>query len=377
MSLPGRWLRWLDGSSLEPGLRRRLSADARRHSSEAARLVADGDADGAERELAAVERIGRVLAAGADGRERARLGVLVALGCLVLVSVAIGWRPGDVPVALNVGVTELTLRLARPWRAEGDLVLASDRLRLDGDLALEAPGIALPQDVAFLDLQPLPGKTGRLQVGLFGAEAGTELRVTADGGRPSLSVGGGSLSGRINAREVRLVIKDDPGESTIDLDEPHPEVLRFSIGGHRDNPARIELPADKPWSLDGLFVDRLAFEREQGGQGRFVSTVEGGNIRLLDLGSELTLHQRDRLDLGSQVEGHYLRVGYEPKTRRFQVRFEGTGPASFNWPGRFRAQPRADAVGVPIQATAANPALGAIVFLWGLLWGVRGWMRGS
>jgi hypothetical protein len=376
MSGPRRWLRRLDGSSLDPGLRRRLAADARRHTSEAARLLADGDADGAERELGAVARIGRVLAGGADGRERARLGLLVALGCLVLVSIAIGWRPGEVPVALQVEVTELNLGLARPWRAEGGLTLGAERLWLDGDPALEAPGIALPRDIASLGLERLPGKTGRLQLLADGAEAGTGLGFSADGSRPLLSVGGGRLSGRINAQGVRLEIEAGEGASTIEIDGSHPEVLRFSIGGHPDNPARIELPADKPWSLDGLFVNRLGFEREKGGQGRFVSTIQGGSIRLLDLGSELGLHARDRLDLG-RVEGRSLRLDYEPKTRRFRVRFEGrvqqvlTGPDGFE---RNRAPRLLEYLYKQQQLTLL---WGAIVFLWGLFWGIRGWMRGS
>jgi hypothetical protein len=375
---PGRWSGWLGGSSLDPGVRRHLGAEVRRHGREAARLLADGDADadGAERSLAAIERIERVLAANADGRGRVRLGLLVALGCLVLVSVAIGWRPGAVPVALDAEVAELTLALARPWQADGALALDAERLWLDGDLAMEAAGLDSLHDILSVGLERLPGEKGRLELRADGAEARTWLRLSAVGSHPSLEVSGGKLSGRIHAQGVRLAIETGEGGSTIDLDRAQSEVLRFSFGGHPDNPARLELPADKPWSMEGLFVDRLRFVREQGAQGRFVSTILGGSVRLLDLDSELGLHERDRLELGV-VEGRYLRVDYEPKTRRFRVRFEGSVEQVLTGPDGFERNRAPTLLEYLYKQQQLALLWGAIVFLWGLFWGVRGWMRGS
>ena len=118
---------------------------------------------------------------------------------------------------LDAKVTELTLGLARPWEADGDLALGADRLWLEGDLALDASGLDRPHDIATMGLERLPGKTGRLELRADGAEAGTGLRLTADGSRPSLSVGGGRLSGRINAQGARLEIEaGEGGHSGLD-----------------------------------------------------------------------------------------------------------------------------------------------------------------
>jgi hypothetical protein len=353
--------------------RRRLRRQLLQRRRAAVRLLSAGDTEAAGRELAWIEHAEKVLATDSG---RVRLGLGVAVLCLVLVSIGIAWRPGGVPVAIDARVEALTLRLAAAWTAPpGRPALAARGLELSGDVALASAGVELPANAFAVTLRSLASAPDRLRLRADRLSTGAVLGLDAGREGPTAAVGGGSLEGRIEAQGVQIELEAGQGAATVELTRSQPELLRFALGGHPDNPGELRVASDQPWGLDGLRVDRLRFEREAGGQGRYLSTLVGGEVRVLATESTIALRGRDRLDLGTLRDGR-LRIGYEPDQQQYRIRFEGrvqrlrTGPEGF---ARNRAPTLLERVYHQQQLALL---WGAAVFLWGLFWGVRGWLRG-
>jgi hypothetical protein len=150
--------------------------------------------------------------------------------------------------------------------------------------------------------------------------------------------------------------------------------LRFALGGHPDNPGELRVVSTTPWRLDGVPLYALHLEREAAEPGRFVSTIAAGELRLLASDQVLVLRRGDRLDLG-RLRDARLFVAFDPQTRRFKIQLDAraarlrTGPPGFE---RNRAPTALERVYHQQQLALL---WGSLAFLWGLFWGLRGWLR--
>ncbi len=187
---------------------------------------------------------------------RVWLGLGVALLCLMLLSVGIAWRPGGLPVTIDATAKASTVHLVTDWTAPArSPALAVSGIELTGELGLASAGLALPADAFGLIVTPLAQAQQRLRVRVDRLSAGTALGLDLAGVGPLLMVGGGNLHGRIEAQGVRLEVAAGQGARNEDLARAQPEVLRFALGGHPDNPGELGVATDRPLKLDGLVVD--------------------------------------------------------------------------------------------------------------------------
>jgi hypothetical protein len=363
-------------SALTLSTRRWLRREAERRIGEAAQRLREGDVEAAGRHLEWAERAGAVLTAPVQPLRKIFLAAIVALCCLIPAGLALWLPTGNIPLLLEVEVDDLTLKLRddRSWKSD-DLDIETRRIRLTNLKDLDAPGLGHNGPVTSLALEIMAAqqKTG-LRLKRLRASAGTRLLLHVTD-YPRLDIKAGVLEGQIEANNVQMVLKGANGSKNDLIQGPLPETLNFTTRQSSAGPAQLKLESQKPWRLDGLFVQELVFERlkkeEPPDSDHWVSTLLSGKISLLETEKKISLHKDDWLKLG-RVEGHRLIIEFNPKKPdRFKLQFHGTVEKVEAGPDGFIRNLAPTWLEYLYHQQSLALFWSAVVFLWGMFWSLR------
>jgi hypothetical protein len=364
------------------GLRQQLQGERRRRRQDAAKHLAAGDAKAAEQELKWVALADALLKDTEQHRSRLTATLIFALGCLLALSIGLAWRPGPVPVVLELQATDIELTLDRPWGTE-DLDLTVDTVDFGNFQQLRAPGggISAKSLSARLESLSLAKPSVILRsLAVSGSDQGgpVSLRLWWQD-ELYLAVFAGRLTGIVQADNARLVV--DPGqdsEQVTRVDGNRPEFFEIDGVGGAQNPTELVLAPRAGWDLKGLVVTRLQLRRDAPNGAGLESSLLGGDVHLRDTDRTLKLHPGDWLKLG-RLDTERLSVEVVPAAGQdaanFRLRFVGkvarieTGPDRDNLPSR---APSLLEYLVHQQTLAL--VWGSVVFLWGLFVGLRAWL---
>lgn len=302
--------------------------------------------------------------------------LFVALACITAVGASwvgtidqLGIRTG---VVLALNAETASFLMDSDWALPGRIRLEGQELRIErASLKLSDPALAFGSlgDNARLHVE----SNSELTLQRLALKSGTEFTLQmADGDKVTLYAVGAGASGEILIN----------GTSTLEWSEgnaPHqsrtfsleiPETITFSISGQLTVPARIEFQPTASPVLHNLYVSRLRFGREVAmiyGQPGFVSTIQSGQVRLLDVDQIYDLFPGDGLilhDLKGRVRqaqiGGPISIDLEGTVKQLSV-----GP---------RGQER-DVTPSVLSYVYHNQQLAflfsAASFIWGLLWSFR------
>jgi hypothetical protein len=140
--------------------------------------------------------------------------------------------------------------------------------------------------------------------------------------------------------------------------------------GETGRPTRLDLVIDGDWELSGLRATALAFDREQPpGSGERVSTVRQASGRFVETGRAFEVESGDRLLLDG-VEASRLTV--RGNGRGLEVLFQGTVDRLRGGPEGFVRDLTPSWLEYLYKQEQVAVLWGALVFLWGLAWKLRG-----
>lgn len=327
-------------------------------------------------------KLSKLLRERASVRDDRLWAIAVALVCLAL-AIWLATTPRT-PFLLSVDLrsSSLSATFDRDWSLDrnlraGEILLSSlEHAEAPGfGLRLQSPqrGVSLVARGDQIRMESLRARPVAGKAADEPASGRINLSIQPDGGIQMLfsevAVDGNlRLGGTIDLR-TRL----EPGGSAdrqILTDLVVPEPLTFSAQAVGGVPLRLRSGPLEPWSLYGIPLTAINFEQERTrgpGEIGFESTIFGGSVRLPEVGRKKKLLARDRLSL-SEIRTRRMEVLVGPELR---ILLEGEVESARMGPEGFESDLAPSRLEYYYHREPLKFFWGAVVFLWGVLWGVK------
>jgi hypothetical protein len=301
------------------------------------------------------------------------LAVFVAVLSLAGAGLLWGLQVGATRLTLDLQSEAVVVKLAQPWTWRGELPLDTRQVELATLTALETPELFAPlsseDDNAWIRLQGGKAALEKLQLGHHGI-----LEIdTLQKDHLEVYVHQAAMDGRFMVwGTTRVQAGVVPGTLSIDIERELfvPETIVFRAEGKGARPVQLKLCPGEPWVLRHLPVQGLAFTRQiptEPGENPFVSTIKSGTLTLTDVGQQVTLQENDSLSfIGLQGRLAEVRSG-----DALHLRFEGTARQVALGPAGFQQSLAPSLLKYYYHQEPLKFFWGAVVFLWGMLWGIR------
>jgi hypothetical protein len=298
--------------------------------------------------------------------------ITVAVICIALASLLWSTTVSRTNVSLIAQTESLRGDLVEPWHL--------DRPFQSGLVHLERLTIARCPNLG-LSLNDGSGETwlrldgGQVTLQSIDVEQGASLQITAGKGEVDLFLsvkpahgtltlsGKGTMTAGVKSGETSL-------NRTYDL--PIPETVEFSVADPRGVPSEFSIHSPQTWSLSGVPLGNINFQLETvgaPGESKTVSGIKSGSIRFNDTswpsmvlseGELLTIHKTQDARIEARGEAGLVRLSLNGFVKNVTV-----GDSE---PGRELAPSYLEY----FYSTKSFAFFwGAIVFVWGLLWGIR------
>jgi hypothetical protein len=284
-----------------------------------------------------------------------------------------GLQVRETRLTLDLQSEAVVVKLAQPWTWNGELPLDTRRVELATLTALETPELFPPlnseDDNVWIRLQGGKAALEKLQLGQHGI-----LEIdTLQKDHLEIYARQAAMDGRFMVwGTTRVQAGVVPGTLSIDVARELfvPETIVFRAAGQGARPVQLKLCPGEPWVLRHLPVQGLAFTRQiptEPGENPFVSTIKSGTLTLTDVGQQVTLQENDSLSL-SGLQGRLAEVRSGDS---LHLRFEGTARQVALGPAGFQRSLAPSFLRYYYHQKPLKFFWGAVVFLWGLLWGIR------
>jgi hypothetical protein len=297
----------------------------------------------------------------------------IAVGIAVVLGLSLTLRVSRTPIMLKLQTEVLGLKLARPLSWPEGLPLAVS-VAFDGLTTVEAPGLFSQK------LQSAPaGAWIRI---VEGSVSLGKLQVQKDDVIEMENVSQTSLDFYVyphSAAHVQLQVTGaahvfagaaDSTSIEVQRDLLIPETIDLHRGaGAVPMPFRVR--SRSPWRLQNLRVKELRFSRQipadEPGGIAFISTIKMGTLALHDTTESVTLQTGDQLSLAG-VEGRLVEL---QGGDGIDLIFEGTVQEVLIGPEGFKRNLMPSWFTYISHNQPLIAVWSSIVFLWGILWGVR------
>jgi len=356
-------------------LRQRLEAKRDELINEAGeRLLTDAEAD-IGKIVGHVETYSKLLAASKPPPSRERVwAVVVVVLCLSSAGLLWSLPVSSTRITLNLQSDAIELKLADIWSWSGDLQLDTNLMVFEALSTIE--GLLLGSSIESSNSNAwITVEGGQASLKKLGMNQHGVLRIER--------TGGGQIDFFLRAAKFRgqfivlgsmyLSVGKEIGTASYEkhLEElTIPESIAFGANGDSVVPTRFKVRPHEPWVLWDLRVQDLRFSREtpaEPGAVAFVPSILQGTLTLLDVSETVALRAKDRLTL-TGVEGRVVELTAKDG---INLIFEGIAKKVQVGPKGFERNLAPTYLAYIYHQRQLAFFWGAVVFLWGVLWGVR------
>ncbi len=318
----------------------RLKAEHTRRIRSAARLLENGNSEGAKADMAWIDSYTRLT----DSAEESNWPLLFGICLLFVISAFMLYYPLAVEISFEVETTNVNLLLSQNWSyEEEEHPLAGDEIFVNNIKEASGPGIsekASAEEESFRMALEEKGKEIRVDQLILLKNADLELNTRDN--VLNLYVKNSPLAGDLSVWNADFMLRkntgqdDKPIETYIESQDPElSESISFRTAKTVSVPVRFELISKNNWELRDFQVHEINFlEEYREGSAIFESAVHGGRVTLLEIGlKEKELRKGDNLILRGVKETRRLNISRSEKGMK--VFFEGkvddilAGPLEF------------------------------------------------
>jgi hypothetical protein len=298
--------------------------------------------------------------------------VAVAILCVAVASFLWNHKVPRTNVSLTTQTESFRGNLVAPWHL--DRPFQSNLMHLERLTTVSCPNLGLSiNDESGETWLRLDG--GHLTLQSMDVETGASLQITTAQDEVDLFLSGKPIRGSLTVSgKGTMTAGARPGESSISrpYDLPVPETVEFSVADPRAVPSELTIHSPQKWSLISVPLGNISFQMETvraPGESETISGIKSGSLRfndtawpVMDLseGELLTVHKTQ--DARTEVSGqsglmHLSLNGFVKNvTVGDSESKEELAPSYLEY----------------LYNTKAFAFFwGAIVFVWGILWGIR------
>lgn len=342
----------------------------------AAMILVEADFKQVQSELDYAAAVENLLPPEKNDRRPLRISLIFALICLMTASfvwaVPVWWR---MPLSVEVKTNSVRMTLAEEWRQPG-LSFSPTSVFINNVITFDDLGL-MPKSQS-----PFQGKSvalsvrdGRMTMNGMDLAAGAEVEADLKNNRVNFHIKNSALGSELVIEKGRFAIEIDEDKIEKQIDQNMPELVEFRTNVGIGDPVRLALTFGKnpEWLLHGLNVSRLDFLEEfPPDSGRFESAVLSGKVRLPEMEQEEKIYRSDRV-IFSNLETRRLEIS--PDKKGFRVFLEGRVSDIRVGPKGFEKNLTPSVLEYLYHQQKLALFWGAIVFVWGLLWGGRDLLR--
>ena len=312
---------------------------------------------------------------------------LIVIACVMVAGFALTLRTWRTQIILTVKTTAVELKLAESWSWSEALEVVPSDLRFENLSMLELPKESTTQ--TWSNVTSAQVKDG--QITLTGLSFGrhSDLRIEKNNGslidvyvrhlqdEQGLDNGSVPLQGAFELGGQPMISVLAPTSTPNSGSENWPELMipetaQFKAELQGPIPARLAFGTMSKWVLNDLRVkDRLSFAfdtQRHPGTTTFISAITGGHLRLSDLGDKvIELHSGEPLTLKG-ITGRVTQIEVKDHIR---LRFQGNVSEVRIGPEGFEQNLTPRLLEVLRHQNTWTLLWGAVVWLWGMLWGVK------
>ena len=302
---------------------------------------------------------------------------IVAVFCLVAASLLWSLKVPKTDVSMTVETESLRGTLAQDWRME--LPYESAEMHFENLSDVQAPNLGLAVQEGMGDAWfRLEG--GQINLESLQIDKGATVQMTADSSQVGLFVTHQGLRGKLTVLgKGKLTAGTQPETQTIrrDYNLDIPETIEFAVRDPKGVPSRLTIHSPQMWNLGRIPLGEVGFALEETkdlSEPELVSGIKSGSVRFSDT-------SWPALDL---AEGQIVAVR-ETQAARIELRAGQAGPGQSSAHVTLHGLVKDVAVGDSRSRRELSPSYleylynkkslslfwGAIVFGWGVLWGIR------
>ncbi len=297
---------------------------------------------------------------------------IVAVFCLAVASFLWSTKVSTTNISMTLETESLRGTLSHDWRV--DLPFQSNAMHFENLSDVSAPNLGLAinggRGDAWFKLEDGQLSLERLQV-----DQGASVQMTVNKSQVGLFVTQRGVRGKLTVLgKGILTAGPEPGRQTVrrEYTIEIPETIEFSVGDPKGVPSRLTIHSPQKWNLGKIPFADVTFALEETrdlSETELVSGIKSGSVRFNDTSwppielSEneiVSVHQMD----GARIE---LRSG------------DGTAHVTLNGlvkdvtvgDSRTRQELAPSLLEYLYNKKSLTFFWGAIVFLWGILWGIR------
>ena len=300
--------------------------------------------------------------------------VIVALFFLLAASLLWSFKVPKTDVSLTAETESLRGTLSQDWR--GELPFQSSEMHFDNLSDVQAPNLGLAIQGGMGDAWfKLEG--GQINFESLQIDRGATLQMTVDNSQVGLFVTHQGVRGKLTVLgKGRLTAGTQPEEQTVrrDYNIDVPETIEFGVRDPKGVPSRLTIHSPQMWNLGRIPLADIGFalqEIRDLSETELVSGIKSGSVRFSDT-------SWPALDLS---EGQIVAV-HETQGTRIELRAgqtQGTAHVTMNGlvkdvslgDARSRRELSPSYLEYLYNKKSLSLFWGAIVFGWGVLWGIR------
>jgi hypothetical protein len=300
--------------------------------------------------------------------------VLVAFCCLLAASLLWSLKVPKTDVSMTVETESLRGTLSQDWRVE--LPFQSSIMHFENLSDVQAPNLGLAIQGGMGDAWfKLEG--GQINLESLQIDRGATLQMTVDNSQAGLFVTHKGVHGKLTVLgKGKLTGGTQPEEQTVrrDYNINVPETIEFGVRDPKGVPSRLTIHSPQMWNLGRIPLGDIGFalpEIRDLSETELISGIKSGSVRfsdtswpVLDLaeGQIVSVHETQ----GTRIE---LRAG--PAQGTAHLTMHGLVKDVTLGDARNRRQLSPSYLEYLYNKKSFTLFWGAIVFGWGVLWGIR------
>jgi len=348
--------------SLDPQIREQLQKNTEKCTQEAARLLIEEENHEAAKEKLAYVKIARQLLGGEESPHHLYLASFIAFLCLLLVGFAVTVHIPSTEVGLEIEAETVSFQLNRDW--SNNVRLAANSIYINNLERLVVSGLGIDSTPAAIELT-----AKKLTLPVLGLTAESQVEIEIQGEKLSVYVKNGEFRGEIYAANAHLILENESETIAKEIPDGIPETLEFVSLKQTLDPVKVELDVLGKWYLSNLQVNNLYFAKENfPGSGHFVSSIQHGQVKLLETGQSVALNKGEQLSI---LAKNSKRLEISRKGERLGIVFYGTVSSIKAGPDGFERNLAPTWLEYLYHQKRLTLFWSSVVFLWGLFWSAR------